>query len=51
MKTWGFKKEGCVNKERTEVTLCTDCKLNPWQCAIFKEDSDFEYIYTAAGTY
>lgn len=51
VRTWAFKKEGCINEDRSEVSLCKNCKLNEWECIILKEDSKYEFIYTVNGDY
>lgn len=40
---------GCTDGEK--VSRCNGCKLDKWECVIFKEDSKYEYLYTVAGNF
>ena len=47
LRKWGFRVWGCT--DGVTVCNCKTCKLDKWECHVFKDTADHEFLYVAEG--
>lgn len=49
LKKWEFSIWGCTDGRHT--SSCEACKLDKWECFVFKEETSHKFLYTAEGDF